>query len=71
MGDRDYSYLGWSKAFALFAKYDTSPYVEVAAEHDIIFAGPNPKDVSEEDKQELTRYGWRVNEEFDCFSHNT
>jgi len=43
----------------------------VAAEHDVIYAGPNPDVFSEEQLKHLEDIGWRVEEEFDCFQFFT
>lgn len=69
--DRDHSYDGWSKAFAIFAKYHDGKHGHVSAEHDEVFAGPNPDVVSDADKAELERYGWSVDEDVECFRHLT
>ena len=58
-------YEEFSEAFTIFAKYDTDGYI--CAEHDEIFAGPNPEIVSEEDKKKLEELGWRPND-VDTFS---
>lgn len=42
----------------------------VAAEHDILMAGPDLKrdDVDADDRAELERAGWFWSEEFDCWA---
>ena len=56
------------EAFTIFRRYEDG---DIAAEHDIIYAGPAPNDVSEDDKLKLAELGWHVEEEFDCFFYFT
>lgn len=51
-----------SEAFAIFAKYDEGKY-KTDAQHDEIFAGPDPKEVSKEDKLRLKELGWNEEDE--------
>lgn len=46
-------------------KYDG---VEISAEHDIIYAGPD-EDMSKEDVKELEQLGWFFDEEYECWAH--
>lgn len=46
-------------------------YAGFAAEHDVVYAGPHPEIVSDEDKAKLEELGWHPSEEFDCFYHFT
>ena len=47
-------------ALQIFNKYGHSKFL--SAEHDEIFAGPEPSDVSAEDIAELEKLGWRAGE---------
>jgi hypothetical protein len=53
----------------LMPKGANKPYRSVAAEHDVLYSGPNPDDVSEADKAELEELGWHVDEALECFYH--
>lgn len=67
MSDRKYTAAGWIEAFQIFAKYmPEGEWFEVAAEHDEIYAGPNPETVTSEDKARLEELGWHDFEE-ECF----
>jgi len=58
----------WSEAFAIFAKYASEEERQsTSTEHDIIYSGPSPSIVSEEDTKRLEELGWNTNEEYDCF----
>lgn len=50
----------------IFDKYERG-YQEFAAEHDVVYAGPSPDDVSKEDLERLEKFGWHPDESFDCF----
>lgn len=50
------------KAFMIFDKYDAAEN-KVDAEHDEVWAGPDPKVVSEEDLAALAELGWYPSEE--------
>lgn len=65
--DFRYTYAAWSEAFAIFAKY--TEVADLAAEHDVIYAGPRPSAVSVEDTERLEQLGWVVSDEFDTFRH--
>ena len=69
--DEPRNYKSWAEAFTIFAKYDDKPYGEVAAEHDEIYAGPDPQDVSDEDLARLEVLGWHADEETQSFYHFT
>ncbi len=62
------SWAGWSEAFAIFAQY-SQDYDHVAAEHDIIYAGPPLSMVSEAHKARLEVLGWHEDGDLDCFYH--
>ena len=68
MGERDDSYTGWAAAFLIFARYERG-YGDsgVGMDAHAVYAGPNPDRVSEEDKDELARYGWFASDKFTCF----
>ena len=62
----------WSEmaeAFNIFAKYSNkdSSYDDTYAEHDVIYAGPKPEEVSEEDKKRLDELGWHPSEGYPCW----
>ena len=62
------TYLGWARVFEIFAKYDPQEgYELVRPDHDIIYAGPSPELVSEEDLKELDVHGWMPDKSLDCF----
>lgn len=61
----NYDYERIKAGFEIFDKYEG--YQEVAAEHDRIFAGPDPEIVSDEDKETLEEIGWHV-DEYDSFA---
>jgi len=55
------TYSQFAEAFAIFAKYGDDDFA-VCAEHDEIFAGPDPKIVSKEDNNKLKELGWHLND---------
>jgi hypothetical protein len=61
----------YSEAFEIFAKYGEGRF-NTYAEHDIIYAGPDPAIVSDEDKKRLSELGWFIGEDtqncFSCFT---
>lgn len=61
-------WIGWIEAFTIFQKYH--PAVDINAEHDIIYAGPPPSKVSEEDKARLAQLRWHVDTMVDSFYHH-
>lgn len=64
-------YESWAEAFTIFARYlPNEDWSQVAAEHDIIYAGPSPSVVSAEDTARLEVLGWSVEHDYECFSHN-
>jgi hypothetical protein len=58
-----------AEAFTIFAGYPGAD--DVSAEHDVLFAGPDPAVVSAEHTARLEELGWFTNSEFDCFSYFT
>lgn len=57
-------YRRFIRAFAIFATYEHT--ADVAAEHDEMWAGPDPDDVSPEHLAELEELGWHPD---DCTFH--
>lgn len=66
MGSYQRSYAAWAEAFAIFHQYPEE-YAHVSAEHDVIYAGPNPEIVSEEHKLRLSDLHWQADTELGCF----
>lgn len=62
------TYADWAEAFLLFAKYEAEGW-EVSAEHDVIYAGPDPAIVTDIDKKRLSELGWDTEEQYECFYH--
>lgn len=60
-------YENYIKAFHIFMKYPHSAFL--SAEHDEIHAGPDPENVTDEDKAILEELGWNDYGEgsFHCF----
>jgi hypothetical protein len=54
-----------TRAFAVFAKYDHTP--GVAAEHDLIYAGPDPDEMSPDDVATVEALGWHREGEYECW----
>lgn len=54
----------FAEAFTIFAKYEGNG---VQAEHDEIFAGPNPELVTAEDMKRLEKLGWSPHWTFGSF----
>lgn len=51
----------WIESINIFASYadgGTDSSFEISAEHDELYAGPDPETVSEEDKKRLDELGW-------------
>lgn len=65
------SYAAWAEAFTIFERYlPNEKWAQVAGEHDVVYAGPNPETVSDEDRARLDQLGW-IPSEFDCFQKFT
>jgi hypothetical protein len=64
-----YTYAAWSEAFTIFEKY--AGEFNVNAEHDVVYAGPNPDLVSEDDTQRLIALGWHIDSDLNSFYHYT
>jgi hypothetical protein len=60
-------YSAFVEGFGIFHKYDG--YQDLSAEHDVIYAGPDPAKVSDEDVARLEELGWHIDREYDCFRH--
>jgi len=61
-----------AQGLMILSKYvDIKDHCQVAAEHDVIYAGPSKDEVSKEDLEALDKMGWKPDEEFDCFYHFT
>lgn len=58
-------YLEWAEAFIIFAKY-IKEHAGVSARDDVVYAGPDPDEVSIEDKVRLETLGWTAGDE-ECF----
>lgn len=53
------------EALKIFDKYE---HIQaLSAEHDIIYAGPSPSQVTDEDVTRLEELGWHAEMEYDCF----
>jgi hypothetical protein len=63
------TYAGMAEAFSIFAKYDDSIFT-THAEHDLITSGPDPKTMSDEDKERLKELGW-FESDYDCWEMYT
>jgi len=57
-----YSWQAWAEAFAIFALYQEK--ASIAAEHDIILAGPSWETMAAEHRERLDQLGWFHSEEF-------
>jgi len=62
-----HTYAALAEVFTIFNKYEGVTYAQISAEHDVIYAGPDPEDVSEEDRKRLSELGWYVDEHLDSF----
>jgi len=72
MDDPKYkTWAGLAESFTIFAKYGEGKW-KTLAEHDIIYAGPNPEEVSKEDIKRLEQLGWDVSpDDLECFGYLT
>lgn len=66
---KNQGYEGWAKAFQIFAKYEGPDTATVSFLHEVIYAGPNPENVSEDDLKMLYILGWYPDYQYDCFYH--
>lgn len=71
MVDKDATYGGLAEAFSIFAKYEPDAAYEVAAEHDVIYAGRASDRYSIDDKQRLEELGWHYDESLECYYYFT
>lgn len=67
MTEKKYTWAGWIEAFQIFEKYEPDVFAEVSAEHDVIYAGPSPDKVSDEDKARLEELDWAIDEDVNSF----
>lgn len=58
-------------AIKIFENYMQEDEMFIHAEHDVIFAGPDPEKVSEKDTRLLEDLGWHPSVAIDCFSFYT
>lgn len=65
------SYQNWIDAFAIFLKYDSSESAQVAAQHEVIYAGPDIDNMSQKDIDRLEELGWDYDEQYGCFYRYT
>lgn len=68
--DYRWTFAAWAEAFAIFGKYQPD-MAQIDAQHDVIFAGPDPAWISQEDKDKLGQLGWHISSEVDCFCRYT
>ena len=54
-----------TQAFAIFTRYEHEHGVD--AQHDIIYAGPDPDVMSPEDRAAVEALGWHPEEEYECW----
>jgi hypothetical protein len=60
------TWAGLAEAFTIFAKYDEGRYM-TQAEHDIIYSGPDPAVLSDEDAARLEQLRWEADHDLECF----
>jgi len=53
----------------IILKYD--PNADYASEHDIFWFGKSDIPVTDEEKALLEKYGWHIDERYDCWLHYT
>lgn len=58
-----------AEGFKVFARYEPSGCV--SSDHDIIWAGPDPSKVHEDDLKRLEEIGWLIDTDYDCFMCHT
>lgn len=67
----EYTYASWIAAFTIFAKYgDGISLGDICCEHDTIWCGPETDKISDEDKAELVKCGWEIDEDVNRFCQN-
>lgn len=59
-----------AQAFEIFRNFSNHKDHSVSAQHDVIYAGPDPVDVPDEYKEKLAALGWHPSEH-DCFEYFT
>lgn len=65
--DYEDSYMGWSEAFAIFAKYEPDARYSVAVEHDVVYAGSKSEIYSPSDLDRLSKLGWVYYPKLECY----
>jgi hypothetical protein len=66
------TYAAWAEAFMIFARYQPPDrWCDVVAEHDALYAGPTPDEMTPEDRERLERLGWRTDPNVDGWKHST
>ena len=66
--NRDNNWANYAEAFSIFAKYGAEDsYCNVSAEHDELYAGPEPDIVTATDTQRLNELGWSPDKRTNCF----
>lgn len=69
MTDYKYTWAAYAEAFTIFAKYEPDVFGELSAEHDQIWAGPEPGSaISDDDKARLEALDWQLDEDIDRFT---
>ena len=56
----------WAEVFTIFAKYGEGKAM-TSAEDGLIYSGPDPNTVSDEDKKRLLVLSWHPNTGYECF----
>jgi len=60
-----------SRGFDIFRSFTDDKNQSVSAQHDVIYAGPNPIAVPDEIKAQLEELGWHPDNELECFYYFT
>jgi hypothetical protein len=63
-------YARMARAFQIFDSYGNPNEQDISAEHDEIYAGPDPEVVSPEHLIELEALGWHASDGEECFYRN-
>lgn len=64
-------YQQWARAFEIFASYPHERFEGVSAQHDEVFAGPDPAVVSAEHLAELEAMNWLADQQYSTFRRFT
>lgn len=65
------TYKDFIEALTILSNYESTGLassLNMSAEHDIIYIGPDPDEVSEEDTRRLEELGFLADENSECFS---